>query len=197
MLVSIVATNLPSASANEFVVDDQMVSNPAISLVDPEYNQRNLSLVWSDAIGNLWQAPEFQEYIFFANINTQALGVYRYIDGEWTLFYKIQIPTDLPYLQFPRLLVYQGRSYVALVAAEKRVNGPGGQWLGLPGGECEIWLVGVNPDQPLMYRVSDDTEVSVRTDPEFVVLDNGPVIYYSQWNKDLGTFVLCRARTGL
>jgi len=38
------------------VVDDQVISDPVITLVDPEYNQRDLSLVWSDAVGNLWLA---------------------------------------------------------------------------------------------------------------------------------------------
>lgn len=145
----------------------------------------------------MWWAPEFQEYLFFVNIDTQALGLYRFIDNAWTLYYKVQLPTALPFVQFPRLLVYKGHSYVVLVAAEKLVNGPGGQWIGLPAGECEIWLVGIDPDQPLLRKVSDTSLVAVRTDPEVVILQDGPVVYYSQWNNNYKTFILRRAATGL
>ena len=145
----------------------------------------------------MWWAPEFQEYVFFANIDTQSLGIYRFIDNVWTLYYRIQLPTHLPFTQFPRLLVYKGHSYIALVAAETLDNGPNGDWIGLPSGECEIWLVGINPDQPFMRRVSDNSVVSVRTDPEVVILKSGPVVYYSEWAAYSRSFVLRRAATGL
>jgi hypothetical protein len=50
------ASIVPICLAEEFVVDDQVVSYPFMSLVDPEYNQRELSLAWADAVGNLWLA---------------------------------------------------------------------------------------------------------------------------------------------
>jgi uncharacterized protein YjbI with pentapeptide repeats len=43
-------------SLGEFTVDDQVVSNPAISLPDPEFDQQGFLMTWQDSNQNLWVA---------------------------------------------------------------------------------------------------------------------------------------------
>ena len=47
--------NIHTASA-VFVVDDQVVSDPATFLGDPEFDSRTNQMVWQDALGDLWVA---------------------------------------------------------------------------------------------------------------------------------------------
>lgn len=56
---SILSTLLVASSSGvlaEFIVDDQIVSDPTISIVDPEFDPIGNRMVWQDLNGNLWLA---------------------------------------------------------------------------------------------------------------------------------------------
>lgn len=50
------ARTMRGQAPDEFVIDDRVVSNPSISLADPEFDQTRFRMTWQDPAGNLWLA---------------------------------------------------------------------------------------------------------------------------------------------
>ncbi len=145
----------------------------------------------------LWVDPANGERVAIGNIRTRAIGVYRESEGLWQKTGELRPPTDLPFLQYPKVFTYEDRSYLAVIAAEELTGGPNGDFLGLPGGRCEVWVMAVDPAAPDYRQVSDPSREATRIDLEVVPLADGPAVFYTEVNEALNTLNLRRARTGL
>ncbi|UFP92763.1 hypothetical protein [Gloeobacter morelensis] len=137
----------------------------------------------------MWQAPEYgDEYLFFTLINEREIGVYRKIGGAWTKINTLKPPTSNDYLWSPELLVYEGKSYIFMVASSSADQAS----KTIP---TEIWLAGIDPEAPFYRQLSDATP-RVRKDPEVFITNDGPMIYYLAFLTPL-TSAIYRCETGL
>jgi hypothetical protein len=152
----------------------------------------------------MWNAPEFDnDQVFFVqeivplggpSVPKQAtqLGIYRNIDGTWTRINTIPSPApELPLINSPELAVYNGKSYISLVLAKQA---PNGDFL-LDGSE-EIWLVGIDPEEPFSRQIVSGGEAILKKDPEILVTETGTYIYYTDRSTD-GILLVRQADTGL
>jgi hypothetical protein len=112
---------------------------------------------------------------------------------QWQRYLSLTIPSRFEFLTSPEVLVFNGVSYFAIVAALRlEPKGPLKHW---PAGMSEIWIGGIDPANPFFRRVDDPTHDVLRTEPEFLVLEGGvPILYYSEQGD---TTLLFRAATGL
>ncbi|WP_164929478.1 hypothetical protein [Gloeobacter violaceus] len=137
----------------------------------------------------MWQAPEYgNEYLFFTLIDEKEIGIYRKIDGVWTKINTVKPPSTGNFLWSPELLVYEGKSYIFMVASTSRDQAS----KTVP---TDIWLAGIDPEAPFYRQLSDATS-RVRKDPEVFVTDDGPMIYYLAFLTPL-TSAIYRCETGL
>ncbi|WP_287131125.1 hypothetical protein [Candidatus Cyanaurora vandensis] len=121
----------------------------------------------------MWEAPEFNhELIFMASVNAETIDMYRFLNGAWTRFNSLKPPSPRPYLLSPEPLVYGGKSYVFALAS----NG----FKTSQREPSDVWLMAVDPANPLYRQVSNPDLVLVRADPEYFTTTLGPWIYYSQ-----------------
>jgi len=143
----------------------------------------------------MWFAPEYGELVFMAMVDTTSVGIFRNVGGQWKQVYNFTLPTAKPYFHSPEPFVYNGRSYILTVAAEQlsRV----GNFIAQPVGPTEIWVAGIDPTNPFFRRVDEPTGNQTRLDPEFFIIESGPVIYYTEKNFQTDSFLLRRAATGL
>lgn len=139
-----------------------------------------------------WYAPELGTTLISAKLGARRVIIYRETDGGWEPWYLFSLPSSRPYVHSPEPFVYEGKSYLAVVAADDDA-GPGGQ----PSGPTDIWIAGIDPEAPFFRQVSTTEQEGNRTDPEPFVLDSGPVIYYTQYLSGPNTFLLRKAATGL
>lgn len=146
----------------------------------------------------MWRAPEFNhELVFFAgekdhpeDITYAQLGFYRFIDGEWVKFKIIRPPTSLNQIHSPEPFLYNGRSFVSLLATDAL---QADNFLsGLQG--AEVWIAGIG--EPDFYRQVSGPESVFRNDPEAFVDETGAFIYYTQLNAE-DNRIIYRADTGL
>ncbi len=138
----------------------------------------------------MWPAPEFGDAYVFMCINeaTGQLNVYKEsVPGnhDWQILYTIAPPARYPYVLSPEPFTYGGRSYVFMQMSQSPVqnNSP-----------ADIWLSTIDPALPFYRQVSDTTTLE-RRDPEYFILQTGPVIYYTEVRS--GIRVIHRAATGL
>ena len=142
----------------------------------------------------IWWAPEYQEYIFTVMVEFSELAFYRRIDGVWTNFNQFVIPNGKPFLSSPEAFVLNGRSFVAIVSCDEL--GSGG-FQGQPSGPSEIWLTGIDPDNPFFRRIDDPGYLAQRSEPEPYLLDSELVVYYSELDLPENIRLVKRAKTGL
>jgi hypothetical protein len=128
----------------------------------------------------MWRAPEYgNELVFMTLVDQVELRVYRKIaagDGQlrWTAIYSRQAP-DGNKMFSPEPFTYAGRSYV-FMSQSARPNKF----------RSEIWIANIDPAAPLYRRISDNTLLRTRTDPEVFITDAGPMIYYNRLIPDDG-----------
>ena len=105
----------------------------------------------------MWFAPdvgEHGEYVFMAMMNTTKIGIWRQdANGAWYLYYKFNIPSAKEYVSSPEPFVYNGKSYIITVAALQL--GEVGNFPYQPIGQTEIWIAGIDPNNPFFRRVDD------------------------------------------
>jgi uncharacterized repeat protein (TIGR01451 family) len=143
-----------------------------------------------------WWAPEFNEPVIVTRHDTQTLAIYRENGGAWTLHYTFNIPnTNFPYLSSPEGFSWNGKSYVAVVAA--RALNPNAAVPAAPTGPSQIWIAGIDPADPFFCKISAPGRLSNLSDPEVFPTDNGPVVFYSEIIGKTYPWRLRRADTGL
>lgn len=137
----------------------------------------------------MWRAPEYgDELVFMTLVDQVQLRFYRRVvaaDGQlrWTAIYSHQAP-DGNKMFSPEPFTYAGRSYV-FMSQSVRPNKF----------RSEIWIANIDPAAPLYRRISDNTQLRTRTDPEVFVTDAGPLIYYNRLVPDDGVIrpKVCRS----
>jgi hypothetical protein len=139
-----------------------------------------------------WYAPELDSTLVVAKLGARRIVIYRDSGEGWEPYRIFTLPSPRPYVHSPEPFVYQGTSYLTIVAADDDA-GVGGQ----PVGASDIWIANIDPAAPFFRQVSTSAQEGNRTDPEAFVLDSGPVIYYTQYLSGPNTYLLRRADTGL
>lgn len=147
----------------------------------------------------MWFAPdvgEHGEYVFMAMMNTTKIGIWRQdANGAWYLYYKFNIPSAKEYVSSPEPFVYNGKSYIITVAALQL--GEVGNFPYQPIGQTEIWIAGIDPNNPFFRRVDDSRGGHHRVDPEVYATLNDAFIYYTERDNGETISTLRRAATGL
>lgn len=140
----------------------------------------------------VFPAPEFDgEYVLMCLlIEENALAVYRSIDGVWTRINTITVPGRYPYLLSPEPFTYRGRSYAFLQNSSTLTQ---------QNAAADIWLVALAPGPLFARPMSDTTIIMARRDPEVLVSQQGPFIYYTEVTPPAAgvKHVLHRCATGL
>jgi hypothetical protein len=122
----------------------------------------------------MWRAPEFgNELTFMTLVNDVELRVYRNLPSgngavPWTPIYTQFAPPGGK-LFSPEPFVFNGRSYI-FMAMSVRPNKF----------RSEIWISNIDASAPIFKRITDNSTLRTRTDPEVFVTDKGPMIYYNR-----------------
>ncbi|NVO19061.1 MAG: T9SS type A sorting domain-containing protein [Bacteroidetes bacterium] len=130
-----------------------------------------------DTIGapSMWNDPETNSRMFMYRTNgSKTLKIFQEnADGNWYLFNSFSSPVPYPYqyITSPEPFQFGGRSYVSFMAAQST--------MGMDEMPAQIWIAAINPDHPLMRRVSDSAE-AIRIDPEPVIFSDSAFIYYTE-----------------
>jgi hypothetical protein len=145
----------------------------------------------------IWQAPEFNgDYVFLVLVtagDSNVMDIYRGLGTPrvWTKVHTIQTP--LGNIGSPEPFVFAGHSYISF-----QLTAGGDEW------PASIWVAGIDPEENLVRRISDDTLFRWRTDPEVFITSDGPYVYYNRRDPadPNGCGKLCtegvyRAHTGL
>lgn len=163
------------------------------SLKDNKVQQLTFDAGVKEAIF-MWKAPEFNnEYVYFVSVRyngASEIRVYRKWDSdndgteEWAVFNTIRPPSPGIFLWSPEPFVHNGKSYIFTMATREEDRTKNS----LP---KQIWILGINPEEPFFRNLSDPYISRVRLDPEVIVLDQGPVVYYNSYipGPDVDIFV--------
>ena len=143
----------------------------------------------------IWMAPEYGELLMMVMIDKTDIGIYHQVGSAWDLIYQYKLPTTKPFMHSPEPFVYNGQSYIMVVAADQL--GGGGSFPGAPVGPTEIWVAGVDSAQPFFRRIDDPSYDARRLDPEIFISTSDAVVLYTEQNDVTKRFVLKRAYTGL
>ncbi len=143
----------------------------------------------------IWMAPEYGELLMMVMIDKTDIGIYHQVGSAWDLIYQYKLPTTKPFVHSPEPFVYNGQSYIMVVAADQL--GSGGSFPGLPVGPTEIWVAGVDGTQPFFRRIDDPSYEARRLDPEIFISNSDAVVLYTEQNDVNKRYVLKRAYTGL
>jgi hypothetical protein len=131
----------------------------------------------NDTIGApaMWIDPETDSRMFMYRTNgSKTLKIFQEnSDGNWYLYHSFNSPLPSPYdyITSPEPFKFGGRSYISFMAAQST--------MGLAEMPAQIWIASVNPNEPMMRRVSDSTE-ALRMDPEPVIFGDSAFIYYTE-----------------
>jgi hypothetical protein len=130
----------------------------------------------------MWQAPEFgNDFVFQTVANYNELRVYRKVPDasggppQWQTIYTATLPTGAKFAsQEP--FTYNGRSYIFAAVTTSPYTYP-----------TAIWISNIDATNPRFYKVSDDSLLRARIDPEVFITANGPLIYYNRFNPSKST----------
>ena len=126
----------------------------------------------------MWQAPEYNnEFVFFAVAKTSSnceLRIYKKDNNQaWTKIMTIAMPLN-SHVDSLEPFTYKQHSYIFMSMTTIRAAYA-----------TSIWLANIDPLKPFFRKISDDTLLRNRFDPEvFVVSNQGPYIYYSVTDKN-------------
>lgn len=130
----------------------------------------------------MWRAPEFNnELTFMTLVDDVELRVYRKTsppgggDPQWTVIYSKRAPLGNKIFS-PEPFIYNGRSYVFMAMSVKPNKF-----------RSEIWISNVDAAAPIFKRITDNSLLRTRTDPEVFITDQGPRIYYNRLEPDTGS----------
>lgn len=124
------------------------------------------SLVW------MWAAPEFSgDFVLMVLAKSREIRFYRKRPDaggvlKWTMFYMVSGVRGSS-IQSLEPFTYGGKSYFFMDMELPPNDFP-----------SEIWFGNIDAANPIWRRVNDNATLHVRTDPEYFITDNGPIIYY-------------------
>ncbi|HSV60344.1 MAG TPA: hypothetical protein VLJ19_15725, partial [Variovorax sp.] len=123
----------------------------------------------------MWQAPEFGgEYLFFTVVNYSELRVYRKLlapgaqQPAWTVIYTAKFPNRLTVMS-PEPFTYQGKSYIYLVTSKAPDTYA-----------SVVWLSNIDADNAFVRKLTPDSPVRQRSDPEVFFTQQGPYLYFNR-----------------
>ncbi|MEZ4234794.1 MAG: hypothetical protein R3F59_01235 [Myxococcota bacterium] len=137
------------------------------------------NLAWSEALSD-WLLVAIQ---LDGEDQPARLQVFRQDGGDWRVIRTIEPPErgDLRWVLSPELFSFGGQLWVAYQLSTDPTFG------NLP---TEIWLVGVEPDNLVERRLSDEVPM-VRKDPEYLVTPDTVWVYYSEVRGDRRFLHVC------
>jgi hypothetical protein len=142
----------------------------------------------------MWYAPDFGGQLVLARISNQIAGIYQDRGTGWEIINTIKLPSPRPFIHSLEPFVYNGKSYVVAIAADTI---SGNEYFPLqPTGPTDVWIAGIDRQNPFYRQVSVNNEQN-KIDPEIVMLESGPAVYYTQMHPDKSIAVIRRALTGL
>ena len=128
----------------------------------------------------MWCAPEFDnELVFYTLVDNSELRVYRNLpDGAgdprpWKPVLSYQAPAGNK-IWSPEPFVYNGRSFIFMSQTVRPLNI-----------RTEVWIASADPANPLFRRITPNDPVLQRTDPEVLITDLGPLIYFNRFTPDV------------
>jgi hypothetical protein len=128
----------------------------------------------------MWPSPEHEnDHVFLTVVNDTELRIYRYNDGAsggpigWAPIHTITVPEGTK-IASPEPFLHNGRSYISMALSIAPNDFP-----------SEIWLANIDAARPVFRRISDNTVLRVRSDPEVFITSDGPYIYYNRYNQDI------------
>jgi hypothetical protein len=141
-----------------------------------------------------WNAPEVGDDTLIAcRLGTTSVRIYkRPASGTlWETYYEFTSPnpTDRPILDMPRPFVFNGQSYIVVLAQADTTQ--------IARQFSDVWLITIPPATAGARRLTDTMPVSLKRDTEPFVLSDRPVVYYSQYQVDPDFSSIWRCETGL
>jgi hypothetical protein len=136
----------------------------------------------------VWTGPDFgNQRLMTVTRNRDVLEVYLETMGagngepQWTLLRELRVPLQAigPYIYNARPFVYDGESYIVMLAMECRSTCDGKYVR--RGGLTDVWLVGSLSGEPLWRRISADVP-AFREDPETLEIQGVPFVYIYRFN---------------
>jgi hypothetical protein len=128
----------------------------------------------------MWPSPEHEnDLVFMTVVGNTELRIYRYDDGEaggaigWTPIRTVTVDPGTK-IASPEPFVHNGRSYITMALSTEPNNFP-----------SAIWLANIDASRPVFRKVSDDTVLRVRSDPEVFITSKGPYVYYNRYNQNI------------
>lgn len=130
----------------------------------------------------MWRAPEFgNEFVFMTLVDQIELRIYRNLpvgsDGskKWTPIYSQMAPSGNKIFS-PEPFVWKSKSYIFMAQSVKPNKF-----------RSEIWIANIDATNPIFRRITDNTLLRTRTDPEVFITSAGPRIYYNRLVPDYST----------
>lgn len=140
----------------------------------------------------MWQAPDFgNDMVMLTTIDGTTLGLYQKVSGNWTKVRSITAPLGGRFFS-TEPFTYGGKSYVIMMVIVGSYPN-------------SIWLADFDATSPMLRRLTPETPDRARADPEVFFTDNGPIVFFSRFNQNKGSYWLCvpcteglyRAETGI
>lgn len=126
-----------------------------------------------------WQfrAPEFNDdFVLLTFADGNQMRVYRQFAGAgpFQLVYAATLPAG-KIAGSPEWFTYNGKSYVFFAVYNLPAEYP-----------SEIWISSIDPGNPLFRRITDESALRARNDPEvFITSQFGPLIYYNRYDPSI------------
>lgn len=125
-----------------------------------------------------WRAPEFGgDYVLATVVDYSELRIYRrqQVGGHvsWQPVFSGVVPEGRT-IGSPEWFVYNDKSYLSLAVFKAGDSYP-----------SEVWVSNIDAADPVFRRVTLDSPVRVRNDPEVFVTVNGPYVYYNRYDPSI------------
>ncbi len=134
-----------------------------------------------------FEAPEFgDDLVISALVDGRTIGLWRRtgVDDTWEKINSLTLPSQYEFASSPEPFTNDGKSYVAVIAAESIGIGPLPY---VPTGPSEVWIAALDPAAPFFRQIDGGEPVgAVRSEPEPFETEDGPAIYYTQQDPATG-----------
>ncbi|HSI47904.1 MAG TPA: hypothetical protein VLA61_06525 [Ideonella sp.] len=142
-------------------------SKDAVQLTFDEGDKDTHTVPW------MWRAPEYNnKLVLMTTVNENELRFYKGDgNGNWAVVNSVTMPAGTV-VRSPEPFTYDGKSYVSLAVKSDAYGYP-----------TAIYIAAVSPNaKTKLWKVSDDTDLHERSDPEVFVTANGPVVFYNKYD---------------
>ncbi|GAA0770434.1 hypothetical protein LRH25_32210 [Ideonella azotifigens] len=126
----------------------------------------------------VWRAPEYgNKLTLMSTVNGNELRFFQQADGDglgdspWSPIGSVMLPEGGT-VASPEPFTYNGNSYVVLAIKSVPNDYP-----------SAIYVAAIAPTaSPRLWKVSDDSALRIRMDPEVFITGGGPVVFYNRFN---------------